>query len=289
MRAALRLPYVAVFIDNVPAATSGQLDGPSATVALEDSVLVVGLRAGEKRLDGADARVLGLLAGPLSAAVHATRLSQQLQVSRERLVVAREEERRRLRRDLHDGLGPLLTGVALSADAAVNQAARSPQDAVALMDQVRAQSRTAITEVRRIVDDLRPPALDELGLIAALQVRAAQTSRRSDGAALIASVEAPSALPALPAAVEVAAYRIATEALVNTVRHSRASRVVVRLTCADTLDLEIEDDGVSEPSWSAGVGITGMHERVAELGGSCQAGPGPQGGRIAVSLPLVAT
>ena len=287
VRTALRLPYVAVQVENVTMASSGQIDGPEVTLPLEDGVLVVGLRRGEKRLDAADARVLGLLSGPLSAAVHATRLSEQLQVSRERLVVAREEERRRLRRDLHDGLGPLLTGVALSADAAVNLATRSPQEAARLMDEVRAQSRTAIGEVRRIVDDLRPPALDELGLVAALQARAAQTARRSDGGSLVATIDAPLVLPPLPAAIEVAAYRIATEALFNTVRHSRATQVVVRLACGETLDLEVEDDGPSGAAWAAGVGITGMYERVAELGGSCVVGPGPRGGRVVVSLPLV--
>jgi signal transduction histidine kinase len=287
VRTALRLPYAAVVIDDDVTASSGQLDGTSVAVPLEDGSLVVGLRTGEKRLDPADERVLSLLAGPLSAAVHATRLSEQLQLSRERLVVAREEERRRLRRDLHDGLGPLLTGVALSADAAVNLASSSPDQAAALMDEVRSQSRTAISEVRRIVDDLRPPALDELGLVAALQARAAQTSRRSDGADLVATVDAPNALPPLPAAIEVAAYRIATEALVNAVRHSRATQVVVRLVCGATLELEVEDDGGSSSSWSPGVGITGMRERVAELGGSCDVGPGPRGGRVVVSLPLV--
>jgi signal transduction histidine kinase len=287
VREALRLPYAGVVVDDVTVASSGALDGPSVALALEDGALVIGLRPGEKRLGAADERVLGLLAGPLSAALHATRLSEQLQVSRERLVLAREEERRRLRRDLHDGLGPLLTGVALSADAAVNLAHRSPAEAAALMDAVRIDSRTAISEVRRIVDDLRPPALAELGLVAALQARAAQTSRRSDGADLVATVDAPDELPPLPAAIEVAAYRIATEALVNVVRHSRASQVVVRLACAESLDLEVVDDGTAAGEWAAGVGVTGMRERVAELGGSCDVGPSPAGGRVRVSLPLV--
>jgi two-component system NarL family sensor kinase len=287
VRAALRIPYVAVVLDGATMSSAGVLNGVSASLPLEDGSLVVGLRAGEKRLAAADQSVLVMLAGPLSAAVRATRLSEQLQVSRERLVVAREEERRRLRRDLHDGLGPLLTGVALSADAAANLAVRSPAEALALLEAVRADTRTAISEVRRIVEDLRPPALDELGLVAALQVRAAQTSRRVDGAALSAVVDAPRELPALPAAIEVAAYRIATEALTNAVRHSTASRIVVRLLCDVDLSVEVDDDGLGVADWVPGVGITGMHERAAELGGSCEAGPGPDGGRIRVSLPLV--
>jgi two-component system NarL family sensor kinase len=289
VRAALRMPYVAVVLDGVTVSAAGGLSGASVSLPLEDGSLVVGLRVGEKRLAAADESVLAMLAGPLSVAVRATRLSEQLQVSRERLVVAREEERRRLRRDLHDGLGPLLTGVALSADAAANLAARSPVEALGLLEAVRSDTRTAIGEVRRIVEDLRPPALDELGLVAALQVRAAQTSRRTDGAPLSAVVDAPVELPALPAAIEVAAYRIATEALTNAVRHSTASRVVVRLVCDVDLSVEVDDDGLGIGDWVPGVGITGMHERAAELGGSCEAGPGPHGGRIRVSLPLVVT
>ncbi len=215
------------------------------------------------------------------------RLSDQLQVSRERLVVAREEERRRLRREIHDGLGPLLTGVALSADAAGNLIVRSPQEALALVNAVRTDSRTAIGEVRRIVDDLRPPALDELGLVGALEARAARTARRTDGQELKASVNAPELLPALPAAVEVAAYRIATEALTNVVRHSTAGNVVVRLSCAEELCIEVVDDGLSATSWRPGLGLTSTHKRAAELGGHCEVGPGTDGGRVCVSLPLV--
>jgi signal transduction histidine kinase len=291
VRTALRLPHVHVTVDGSVIASAGTAHGPEQVVELDDGAdLVVGLRPGETRLAPADQRVLALLAGPLDVAVRATRLTVQLQASRERLVTAREEERRRLRRDLHDGLGPLLTGVALSADAAANLAGKlagtAPSDVLALLDAVRNDSRTAIAEVRRIVDDLRPPALDELGLVAALEVRAAQTRSHSDGSALHAVVDAP-ALPPLPAAIEVAAYRIATEALTNVVRHSTASHVVVRLQCSDVLSVEVVDDGCPNGAWSPGVGIGAMHERAAELGGQCVVGPSPDGGSVRVSLPLV--
>ncbi|MEO7269333.1 MAG: histidine kinase, partial [Knoellia sp.] len=180
IRLALRLPYVGVVVDGQTLASGGLLDGPSADLPLVGGTLVVGLRKGESRLDPADERVLVLLTGPLSTAVHASTLLEELQLSRERLVIAREEERRRLRRELHDGLGPLLTGVALSADTAANLAGGSPDAALQeRLSAVRSDTRSAIQEVRRIVDDLGSPALDALGLVEALRIRADRAGRRS--------------------------------------------------------------------------------------------------------------
>jgi len=287
IREALRLPYVAVAVDGSIVAASGEPRAPTATVPLgSDGELLVALRSGERQLSPTDQRLLRMLAGPLATAVRATQLSHDLQASRERLVSAREEERRRLRRELHDGLGPLLTGVAMSADAAANLGERSPADAATLLAAVRADSRTAILEIRRLIDDLRPPALDELGLVGAVRARAARTLARSDGTPLAAVVDAPVDLPPLPAAIEVAAYRIATEALTNVVRHSDAHTVAVRFGHGDSLTVEVCDDGTPNGAWTAGVGLTGMRERAAELGGSCEAGPSAEGGRVRLCLPL---
>jgi two-component system, NarL family, sensor kinase len=224
-------------------------------------------------------------------AVHATRLSAELQSSREKLVSAREEERRRIRRDLHDGLGPTLTGVAFSADAAANlitsDAALSADTsrAVELLARLRADTRSAIADVRRLVDDLRPPALDELGLLGALQQRADQMSIRADGTAIRVVISA-SGLPTLPAALEVAAYRIATEALTNVVRHARATCAVLTLRCGTELEIDITDDGPPTDAWRPGVGLQAMQERAAELGGTFQAGPTPTGGQVQAHFPL---
>jgi two-component system NarL family sensor kinase len=287
IRTMLRLPYVGVVADGEEIAAGGTLTEPSAEVPLDGSTLVIGLRAGETRLAPADERVLALLAGPLATAVRATTLLGQLRLSRERLVIAREDERRRLRRELHDGLGPLLTGVALSADTASNLAGGDPHsDLQAKLSSVRRDTRSAIQEVRRIVDDLGSPALDELGLVEALRIRADQVHQRSDGEPLRAVVEA-AELPPLPAAIEQAVYRIATEALTNVVRHSRASSVVVRLGCNENaVNCEVLDDGGHSASWRPGIGIAGMRERVAELGGTCEAGPGPDGGQVRVCVPM---
>lgn len=288
IRTTLRLPYVGVVVDGQEIATGGVLEGLQASVPLEGGTLVIGLRGGEARLAPADERVLGLLSGPLSTAVHATLLLDELRRSRERLLVAREDERRRLRRELHDGLGPLLTGAALSADTAANLAGGAPEYALQQqLSAVRHGTRSAIQEVRRIVEDLGSPALDELGLVEALRIRADQLHRRSDGQPLRTIVET-TQLPSLPPAVEQAVYRIATEALTNIVRHSRASSAVVRL-CCDTAGLhcEVIDDGGPTDPWSPGIGIAGMHERVAELCGTCDVGPGLDGGHVRVCVPTV--
>ncbi|HUG83668.1 MAG TPA: hypothetical protein VMM13_03840, partial [Euzebya sp.] len=152
---------------------------------------------------------------------------------------------------------------------------------------VRADSRSAISDVRRLVDDLRPAALDELGLVGALRRRAEQTSWRADGAPIRVVLDAPDGLTDLPAAVEVAAYRIATEALTNVLRHSDAMQAVVTVRCGTTLDVDVLDDGLRRNGeWTAGIGLQAMRERVAELGGGFQAGPSRQGGRVSASLPL---
>ncbi|MGC9537908.1 sensor histidine kinase [Streptomyces sp. UG1] len=291
---ALRLPYVRVASKSGAGGASwGALAGPTHTVPLGyDSrtvgELVVGLRPGEQQPAPADLAVLELLAVPLAAALHATDLSRQLQHSRERIVAAREEERRRIRRDLHDGLGPTLAGAAFQADAVRNLLAFDQERAAGLLTEVRAEIGGAVTEVRRLVDGLRPPDLDQLGLLGALRARAARLSWRADGAPLRVRVRAPDRLPALPAAVEVAAYRIATEALTNAARHARASQVDLSIEIGDGLCLEVCDDGApvdEETPWRPGVGITSMQERAAELGGSCVAGRG----RVVARLPLGGT
>lgn len=295
VREALRLPYVALAEQGQVVATDGVRPGGSVcSVQLNYAAetvgeLLVGLRQGERELSSADAEALALVAAPLAVAVRAIRLSTELQASRERIVAAREEERRRLRRDLHDGLGPTLTGIALAADASANLLDRDPAQARDLIASLRRDTRLAIADVRRLVDDLSPPALDELGLVGALRQRAEEMSLRPDGVAVRLVVDGPDDVPALPAAIEVAAYRIATEALTNVVRHSPAAHALVRLRCHDTLEVEISDDGpAGDGVWRAGVGLQAMAERAAELGGHCEAGPTPAGGRVYVTFPLLA-
>ncbi|MDQ2883557.1 MAG: histidine kinase, partial [Actinomycetota bacterium] len=247
---------------------------------------LVGARSGQQRLDSADRAALELLAAPLAVAVHATALSAAVQRSRQHIIAAREEERRRLRRDLHDGLGPALTGMAFQADAIGNLLRTEPDRAAELITALRISATEAIGDVRRLVYALRPPALDELGLVGALRRRAEQLGAGGREPAI--RVDVPESLPALPAAVEVAAYRIAVEALNNAVRHAGAARVDLRLEVNGALEIAVSDDGRSDAgSWAAGVGLSSIGERAAELGGQWRAGPADGGGGLVwARLPL---
>ncbi|WP_248960758.1 sensor histidine kinase [Sphaerisporangium perillae] len=287
---ALRLPYAAISADGRLIAMYGERPEVRHTVALEvadgpSADLLVGLRAGESRLSAADGRALNLLAAPIGLALQAVRLSEQLRESRTRIVAAREEERRRLRRDLHDGLGTALTAVTLKADAAHNLQSSDPPRASRLLLDLRADLTDAIADIRRLVYDLRPPDLDELGLVGALRQRAEQSWRR-EATPFTVTIDAPDPLPSLPAAVEVAAYRIATEAITNTLRHGDAGSCRVTLRADGALHLEITDNGSGRGPWRHGVGLRSMHERAAELGGSLTAGPTDRGGRVHALLPL---
>ncbi len=286
----LRLPYAAISAGGRLVATYGEPPEVRHTVALQvadgtPADLLIGLRAGESRLSAADGRALDLLAAPIGLALQAVHLSQQLRESRARIVAAREEERRRLRRDLHDGLGSALTAVTLKADAAHNLQSTDPARASRLLLDLRADLTGAIADIRRLVHDLRPPDLDELGLVSALQQRAEQSWRRPD-APFTVTIDAPDPLPPLAAAVEAAAYRIATEAVTNALRHAGADSCQVTLRLDDALHLEITDNGCGYAPWRPGVGLRSMRERAAELGGSLTAGPTDQGGRVHARLPL---
>jgi signal transduction histidine kinase len=260
--------------------------------------LVVGPRAGDGGFADVEWRLLEDLAHQIGASAHAAlmtdealRLSADLQRSRERLVEAREEERRRLRRDLHDGLGPQLSSQALTIDAVRTLMRRDPDAAEELLLDLKADAQDAVTDIRRLVYGLRPPALDDLGLLGALRESAAQYSAKG----LSVSVEGPERLPPLSAAVEVAAYRIAQEALTNVARHAGASTGTVHFALeeASVLCLEVRDNGRGMPnsqentSVRAGVGLTSMRERASELGGSLVVEPLPEGGtRVRARLPL---
>ena len=288
----LRLPFVAIRSEGRGVVAVGCPSSAVHTVPLvQDGTrvgeLLVGARKGDRRLTRRDRDLLALVAAPVTLAVHASVLAQELGTARARVVAGREEERRRLRRDLHDGLGPLLTGIGFKADAALNYVHVQPDEAVELLVQLRAELASALEDVRRLVDDLRPPVLDDHGLVEALRRQAGRLDRCRDGRPLRVRIDAPDVVPSLPAAVEVAVYRIATEAMVNVVRHSLATAVTVQLTVDDAVHLTVHDDGgPSSAAWVPGVGLASMAERAAELGGTLSAGPGTDGAEVRARLPL---
>lgn len=234
-----------------------------------------------RRLSTDDLALVRDLARYAAVLVHAERQSALLRGSRSRIVASREEERRRLRRDLHDGVGPTLAAIVLKLNAAQSRADGGERDA--LLVEARDEVREAITEVRRLVDDLRPPAIDEVGLLGAIRQRAAALSDD-----LEIEVFGPDPVPSLPAAVEVAAFRIASEAMTNAARHSGATWCQVGIQVDASFTLTVADNGHGTlGSTRPGVGWTSMRERAAELGGSCTIVSRAEGGLLVhAQLPL---
>ena len=288
----LNLPYVSLRAEGRELAAVG--DAPSTLHGVPLTIgpdrrgeLVVGVRHGDGRMGRADLEVLRLLAAPVAVALQATLLAEELQQSRSRVVAARDDERRRLRRDLHDGLGPVLTGVGFKADAARNYVRSQPDEAIELLAQLREETAAALEDVRRLVYDLRPPILDDVGLLEALRRLAERSQRGAGMVPLSITLDLPDNLPLLPTGVETAAYRIVAEALTNVIRHSDASWALVSLSVDSALHLSIiNDQSVPGATWTAGVGLSSMRERAAELGGVLSAGPRNRGGAVDVTVPL---
>jgi signal transduction histidine kinase len=201
-----------------------------------------------------------------------------LLASRRRLVVAREEERRRIRRDLHDGIGPMLAAMTLKVDLARDVLRSDPDAADRALDGLKRDTQTAVAEIRRLTRELRPPALDELGVVEAIRQRAAEFAGGVGTERVTIEVAQTGALPPLDAAVEAAAYRITVEALTNVARHAHARHCAVRVSGNGVLVVEVADDGVGFAAGrGAGVGMTSMRERCAELGGSLAVERTPDG------------
>ena len=306
---ALKLPYVALTwkqngtsfgtVEMAPLASYGT--NPRGSTLMRVSLLHQGKHLGDlllaprqrrEELTPADLRLVHDLSSQIALALHSTllltelrQLTEDLQRSRERLVTAREEERRRLRRDLHDGLGPQLSSQALTLSAIKKLLHQDPESADRLLADAIVHTQDAVSDIRRLVYALRPPALDDLGLRGALEEQLNQY--RSSGIMLI--FEAPTLLPPFPAALEIACYRIVQEALTNVIRHAHATRATVSLVVQKTdLLVEIRDNGQGlPPGVRRGVGLNSLHERAEELGGSCLIETLPQGGtKVVACLPM---
>jgi two-component system, NarL family, sensor kinase len=241
--------------------------------------LVIGRRAGQESLGRSERTLLAQIARQAAAAAHATILEEQVSLSRARAVAVAEDERRRLRRELHEGLGPSLTGVATRLDACCNIIGSDADRVAALLPSIRADVGRALDDLRQVVYGLRPPALDELGLLGALEEHVARTG-------MPVHVDVPPALPELPAAVEITAFRVVAEALSNVVRHAHATHCRLNISVGEHLTIQVDDDGRAEGPWRLGVGLAEMRDRVAEMGGTFDAGATTTGGRVQVRLPL---
>jgi len=313
IRDALRLPYASISMDmngyDKLATSSGErsaeiLSFPIIHQGETLGTLLVGPRSPGEPFSAEDLKLLSILlqqAGPIVQNVHMTfgmrLLADDLQESREKMVLAREEERRQIRHNLHDDLAPRLAALALNAAAAEKYVRQDPDLAVGILVDFRKTIRSTVDEIRTLVHDLRPPTLDELGLVGSVRERISELTKAvaaSESEPLRIELVAPDQLPALPAAVEVAAYRIITESLVNVVRHANATYclVNVELTASKLLFITVTDNGkgilsVPTPSKKGGIGLVSIRERAAELGGHCSVERmDGSGTRVTALLPI---
>lgn len=293
IRRALRAPCVriecpdgrVVLAGDSAALAAGVVEVPLGRLAEPGGELQVAVRAPGDRYSAGERRLLHDIAGQISAALYEQSLAAQLQTSRERIVTAREEERKTLRRSLHDEVGPAMASISLRAETARRLLFGGSGDRTAaepLLADISSDAASAAESLRAMAYDLRPPALDELGLIRALEAGAPSPElqvrvidRAADG-------------PALSAAVEAALYRIAVAALDNAARHGRAQYCTIVLTRSDrSVEMTVSDDGAGLPPGAVpGIGISAMRERAAELGGTCTVTRGSPGTVVHARLPM---
>jgi two-component system, NarL family, sensor kinase len=301
----LRLPFVAIELHRegsrfsaeashgLPTAL-GQVTGRSVTLPLTLSGGVLGqltlaVGPGREPFGPADRRLLETLGRQVSGAASMVLLTTELQQSRKQIVLAREEERRSLHRRLHDGLGAGLAAGIMRIEVARELIERDSAAAIQHLDEQVALTRSLIGDIRGLVYDLRPPALDQLGLAGALRERASQLSTPGSLPGTKIRVEEHGNLDELPAAVEVAAFWIGVEAVSNAVRHAAAATCVVRLTRAAALSVEVRDDGSGLPAVvRVGGGLISMRERAEELGGTCSVRSAePAGTVVLATIPIM--
>jgi two-component system NarL family sensor kinase len=252
--------------------------------------LSLAVRSGLEPLGRADERLLDALSHVLGSSAYNLGLQRALRSALAQAVTAREEERRRIRREIHDGIGPLLAAALLRTETAMSLPPGSPNQRESFQ-KLRALQDAALTDVRSLVEGLRPPALDHGGVLSALQQHAELSAGMAAANSLAVNFEAAGDISTLPAAVEVAAYRIAQEAISNATKHACAQHVTVRLSrTKNGLTVEIEDDGIGVVAGKnhSGVGLASMTERATELGGWCTKEHSPTGGtKVEAWLPIL--
>lgn len=295
----LKLPYVELEAQNSDGILAGAVGTLPKGAEIERIPLLyqetkigemrVSARRSNELLSQSDLTVLGDLARQVGIALYAAQLTNDLQRARTRLVTAREEERRRIRRDLHDGLGPTLANMAMQLEQAREQLPPEAEESAAILAKLTTQAQNTIADVRRLVYDLRPPDLDEFGFVSALREYLNRRQTKQTTLQLVV----PQPLPPLPAAVEVAAYRILQEAVNNALKHAHAAEINVTVEIAESnsqlsaLRLEITDNGSGIPdAHPVGIGLHSMRERAEELGGSCTVIGNSGGTQVVAYLPI---
>jgi signal transduction histidine kinase len=287
----MRVPYVAVELqERDRRQLFAECGEPTTSVQAFDMVthgervgrLLVATRTVGGRFTPRESRLLETVALHAAVAAEATRLIRDLEDSRSRLIVAQDKERARLWRDLHDGVGSALTGMAMQVRAA-RKCVRDPARVGEILDGLADDLRDCRSELRQLVDHLQPHALDR-GLAAALRAEC----RRFSSSTLSVDLDIADDLDGLPVATQVAAYRIVAEALHNVARHAQARTCRVTVGRRRSLTVDIVDDGVGiKAPRQGGVGLNSMRERASELGGDCCVVPAGAGGTaVRVRLPI---
>jgi len=292
----LRLPYAAIsllddahaprFESTLSLPLSELIHLPLTYQTERVGELTLAPRAPGDSFSTADMKLINIIAQQAGVAAYTVHLNNDLQKSRERLVTAQEEERRRLRRDLHDGVGPTLASLSQRLDTASDLVNSDPEKSVQLLKELKGQVKGTVAEIRRLVYALRPPVLDEFGLVSAIREHVAPYTGPNG---LQISFDTTEPMPSLPAAVEVAAYRIVLEAFTNIIQYAEASACHIKLKLEDnSLLLEVSDNGKGlSPNKRSGVGLTSMRERASELGGECVVENNPAGGALVkAKLPI---
>jgi len=293
--AALRAPYAAIELlrDGTlrPAAATGVPSGRLLALPLHHGGepvgrLLVAARGPGETFGPADRRLLDDLARQAGVAARAISLAEDLRTARRRLVAAREEERRRLRHELQGGLERTLAGLEDRLLAARLAIPDDPARARLIIVGGRRATREAIGDIRRVVRALRPPALDELGLPGAIRLGATRATAAGEVSEALVTVEAPDPLPELPAAVEVAAYRIALDAVEDALDQAGARHCRVRLDCRDWLEITVSHDGGIGSGSGGGAILASLRDRATELGGSVEIEHDAGQARLVARLPV---
>ena len=287
----LRLTHVAVTVHD---------DGPTIEIGTEVSARPItfpirraGRSLGELRaarrdqpLDERDERLLEAAAAQIGLVLYARGLTEEIRAAREELVLGVEEERRRLRREIHDGIGPTLAGIALGVESATRAVDNDPARARQLLTEVGGDVTGLVSEVREVVDGLRPALLDELGIADALRALS-RTFESRTGCPVTVDAVVPDSLPA---AVEVAAYRIGAEALTNVARHAGAgwAKLTVGVEGQSLVVLVLDDGRGGAAERPGGTGMGSMRQRAAEVGGTLEVDSSAAGTRLTARLPLKA-